>query len=174
MIFCNLVVIKINLRPSERQEQRLPNLRKALDVVCHIMKPLITLILLFLSCLTFGQKDKDFLLSYTDSSSEEGLIGYKTTGGKIIIKAKYSFAYTDTFYKMAIVSKDYHWICINRNEKVILKPFIFDNWISFWTFTSPFFSSTCRLLVKLAKAAQILQNKLHRLTLKAKKKPFLL
>ena len=36
MIFCNLVVIKINLRPSERQEQRLPNLRKALDVVCHI------------------------------------------------------------------------------------------------------------------------------------------
>jgi len=91
------------------------------------MKPLITLILLFLSCLTFGQKDKDFLLSYTDSSSEEGLIGYKTTGGRIIIKAKYSFAYTDTFYKMAIVSKDYHWIGINRNEKVILKPFIFDN-----------------------------------------------
>jgi hypothetical protein len=32
MIFCNLAVSKQKLRPSERQEQRIPNLRKALDV----------------------------------------------------------------------------------------------------------------------------------------------
>jgi len=32
MIFCNLAVIKINLRPSERQEHGIPNLRKALAV----------------------------------------------------------------------------------------------------------------------------------------------
>jgi len=37
MIFCNLAVVKINLRPSERQEHRIPNLRKALAVSCHLL-----------------------------------------------------------------------------------------------------------------------------------------
>jgi hypothetical protein len=35
MIFCNLAVGKQKLRPSERQEHRIPNLRKAPDVVRH-------------------------------------------------------------------------------------------------------------------------------------------
>jgi len=35
MIFCNLAVSKQKLRPSERQEHRIPNLRKALAVARH-------------------------------------------------------------------------------------------------------------------------------------------
>jgi len=35
MIFCNLAVSKKKLRPSERQEYRISNLRKALNVVRH-------------------------------------------------------------------------------------------------------------------------------------------
>ena len=49
MIFCNLAVIKINLRPSERQEHRIPNLRKALAVGCNFLSLMrILLILCFL------------------------------------------------------------------------------------------------------------------------------
>jgi WG containing repeat len=91
------------------------------------MRPLLVLTFLFLCLLTFGQKSQDYLVSYTDTSSGRNLIGFKTIKGQIVINAKYSFVYTDTFYKMAVVKADFKWLCINRNEKIILTPFIFDN-----------------------------------------------
>ena len=42
MIFCNLAVSKQNLRPSEGQEHRIPNLRKDLAVISHFMRAFIT------------------------------------------------------------------------------------------------------------------------------------
>lgn len=92
------------------------------------MKILLTLTILFFINFTFGQKkSKDFLVSYGDTTTGEELIGYKDKFGKIKITAKYSHVYTDTFYSMAIVIKNWEWVAIDRNEKIILKPFIFDN-----------------------------------------------
>ncbi len=91
------------------------------------MKPLLTLTILLFTILALGQKNKDFLLSYTDSTSGENLIGFKSRDGKIIIKAKFSFSYTDTLHSMAIVLKNGEWLGIDRNEKIILRPFIYDN-----------------------------------------------
>jgi hypothetical protein len=91
------------------------------------MRPLFVLTFLFLCFLTFGQKSQDYLVSYTDTSSGRNLIGFKTIKGQIAINAKYSFVYTDTFYKMAVVEADFKWFCINRNGEIILTPFIFDN-----------------------------------------------
>jgi hypothetical protein len=82
---------------------------------------------LFFINIAFGQKSKDYLISYSDTTTGEELIGYKDKFGKIIIYAKYTHVYTDTFYSMAIVLKKWEWVGIDRSEKVILKPFIFDN-----------------------------------------------
>jgi hypothetical protein len=91
------------------------------------MKTLLSVTIFFFSTFAFGQKGKNYLLSYIDSTSEEELTGFKSTDGKIIIKAKFNHSYTDTFYTMAIVLKNWEWVGIDRNEKVILKPFIYDN-----------------------------------------------
>ncbi|HMC86509.1 MAG TPA: WG repeat-containing protein [Chitinophagaceae bacterium] len=80
-----------------------------------------------LSLSAVSQKNKDFLLSYTDSSSGLALYGYKTANGKIIISAKDNFSYTDTMYSMAIVLKNSSWVGIDRKGNTILAPFIFDN-----------------------------------------------
>ena len=91
------------------------------------MKSLLPLTILFFSTLAFGQKSKDYLISYVDSTSGQQLIGFKSRNGKIIIKAKFNYSYTDTLYSMAIVLKNSEWVGIDRNEKIILKPFIYDN-----------------------------------------------
>lgn len=91
------------------------------------MKILLPLTILFFSTLAFGQKSKGYLISYIDSTSGQQLIGFKSRNGKIIIKAKFNYSYTDTLYSMAIVLKNSEWVGIDRNEKIILKPFIYDN-----------------------------------------------
>ncbi|MGB4775209.1 MAG: WG repeat-containing protein [Daejeonella sp.] len=91
------------------------------------MKTITTLTLLILTTLAFGQKNKDYLVSYTDSGSGQELIGFKSIKGEVIISPKYSYTYTDTLYSMAIVHKDGEWLGIDRNEKVLLEPFIYDN-----------------------------------------------
>ncbi|MGB4774909.1 MAG: WG repeat-containing protein [Daejeonella sp.] len=96
-------------------------------IMYHTPKTLLTLTLLFLTNLSFGQKNKDYLISYVDSSSGKELIGFKSRKGEIIIKAKFSQTYTDTLYNMVIVYNDGEWIGIDRDEKLILKPFIYDN-----------------------------------------------
>jgi hypothetical protein len=93
------------------------------------MKNTFIFLLLFLSILTFGQKkdSKDYLISYIDSTSGKELTGYKSLNGKIIIKAKYQNG-SDTLRKMAIVlNSEFEFIGIDKNDQIILKPYIYDN-----------------------------------------------
>ena len=76
---------------------------------------------------TLSAQKKDFLVSYTDTTSGQELYGYKSVAGKIIIPAKYTGIYTDTFFKMAMVLKDEKWTGIGRDDQVILTPYIYDN-----------------------------------------------
>lgn len=87
---------------------------------------LILTIILF-NNLAFGQNKKSYLITYSDTTTGKELIGYKDQLGKIVINAKYSHVYTDTFFSMAIVLKNWQWVCIDKSENVILIPFIYDN-----------------------------------------------
>ena len=91
------------------------------------MKTLLTLTILLFFNFAFGQKSKDYLVAYVDTTSGKELTGYKSKSGKIIIKAEFAYSYTDTLYSMAIVLKNWEWVGIDRTGKVILKPFIYDN-----------------------------------------------
>ena len=91
------------------------------------MKPVLILTFLLFTNLAFGQKVNEYLISFSDTTSGEELIGYKDRLGKTVINAKFSFVYSDTLYSMAIVLKNGEWIGIDNNERVILKPFIYDN-----------------------------------------------
>ncbi len=86
------------------------------------------MVIFFLTSSFHGHKNKSYLLSFIDSTSGEELIGYKSLDGHVIIPAKYLFTYTDTMHAMAIVlNQSATWVCINRNDSVILTPFIYDN-----------------------------------------------
>jgi hypothetical protein len=91
------------------------------------MRYLLILTILFLTSCSQKQKTRDYLISYTDTTTGEELIGFKDKFGKIIIDAKYTHVYTDTLFSMAIVLKNGEWLGIDKEENVILKPFIFDN-----------------------------------------------
>jgi hypothetical protein len=91
------------------------------------MKALLTFAILLLTTISFGQKREDYLISYIDTTSGQELIGFKSKNGEIIMKAQFDHTYTDTFYTMAIVLKNNEWIGIDRNEKIILIPFMYDN-----------------------------------------------
>jgi hypothetical protein len=91
------------------------------------MRHILILTILFFTTCSYGQKKGDYLISYSDTSKGDELIGYKDRFGKIIIDAKYSHVYTDTLYSMAIVLKNGEWVGIDKKENEILKPFIFDN-----------------------------------------------
>ena len=77
--------------------------------------------------LTFGQKSKDYLVSYTDATSGAELIGFKDRFGKIVIKPTFTSVSTDTLYSMAIVQKNWEWTAVDKKGEFILKPFIYDN-----------------------------------------------
>jgi len=91
------------------------------------MKHVLILTFLFFTNLAFGQKVNEYLISFSDTTSGEELIGYKDSFGKTVINAKFYFVYSDTLYSMAIVLKNGEWIGIDKDERIILKPFIFDN-----------------------------------------------
>ncbi len=91
------------------------------------MKIPLTLTIVLFTNFAFGQKSGDYLISYTDTTSGQKLIGYKSKNGEIIIRAEFYFTYTDTFYTMAIVQKNTKWIGIDRNCKTVLIPFMYDN-----------------------------------------------
>ncbi len=74
-----------------------------------------------------AQKRSDYLVSYHIEKDGFDVYGYKHRNGKVAIKAQYSSIYTDTLYKMAIVLKEWKWVGIDRNAKIILIPFIYDN-----------------------------------------------
>ena len=89
-----------------------------------------TLVFMLFVLTSFGQKiTNDYLLSFVDSSSgkEKELWGFKTKSGKVIIRPKYEVIGTDTMFKIAFVTLNYTWVAINRQDKIILTPYIFDN-----------------------------------------------
>lgn len=77
----------------------------------------------------FGQQKQtnECLFSYIDSTSGKELIGYKSINGEIPISAKYLNG-PESLCKMAIVlTSEFEFIGIDKNENIILKPFIYDN-----------------------------------------------
>lgn len=90
------------------------------------MKQLFPILLLLFASFACKQKTADYLIAFTDSNTQ--LAGFKNTDGKIVIPAKYFLTTTDTLHVMAfVVSAESEWIAIDRNENILLKPFIFDN-----------------------------------------------
>lgn len=94
------------------------------------MKLLLIFLFGIASSFTFAQKvqqKNDYLISYSVKQDIGALFGYKHRNGKIAIEAQFSSINTDTLYNMGIVLKDWQWVGIDRKEKVILIPFIYDN-----------------------------------------------
>jgi hypothetical protein len=89
----------------------------------------ILCIITLVSCSPTHKQDIDFLIVYTEYNDSLGydLYGYKNTQGEVVIKPKYQMIETDTFRTMAVVAENNVWKCINRQEKVIFTPFIYDN-----------------------------------------------
>jgi hypothetical protein len=94
-----------------------------------LKRQIYAIILLFIIIYSCGQNTKtDFILAFSDSSSGERLWGFKTTSGHIIIEPKYNRIYgSDTLHDIAFVQLNYKWIAIDKNDSVILTPFICDN-----------------------------------------------
>ena len=88
-----------------------------------------TIIVLVFVMTSFGQTTKtNYLLAFRDSSSGHALWGFKTQSGEIVIKPKYEYILgTDTLYNMAFVILNYSWVAINKQDSIILTPYIFDN-----------------------------------------------
>ena len=87
-----------------------------------------TLILTLFVITSFGQKNKtNYLLAFIDSSSGQELWGFKTKSGEIAIKPKYEIVGADTLYDIAFVTVNYRWVAINKQDSIILSPYIFDN-----------------------------------------------
>ncbi len=92
------------------------------------IRHIATLIFLFFVLTSFGQKKTDnYLLAFTDSSSGKELWGFKTTTGQVIIKPKYEVIGTDTMFSIAFVTLNFNWVAINRQDSILLSPYIFDN-----------------------------------------------
>ena len=94
------------------------------------MKHLLAILFVnFYFTLLFGQTSplKDCLTAYIDSTSGKELTGYKSFNGEIVIEAKYQSG-SDTLCGMAIVfTSDFEFIGIDRNDSIVLKPYIYDN-----------------------------------------------
>lgn len=88
-----------------------------------------TLVLMLSVTTSFGQKAKaNYLIAFSDSSSGQELWGFKTISGQIAIKPKYEHVLgTDTLYDFAFVTLNYKWVAINKQDSIILTPYIFDN-----------------------------------------------
>jgi len=88
---------------------------------------LVLLINSLSSCKTPIVKNKDYLISFTDTVKEES--GYKNQNGKIVIPSgKYLRCFTDTFRTYAIVAKlNSGFVAIDRQKNVLYEVFPFDN-----------------------------------------------
>ncbi|TRX31661.1 hypothetical protein FNW52_18610 [Flavobacterium sp. ZT3R18] len=87
------------------------------------------LALLLFSNQFFGQKKsiKDCLISYLDSTSGKVLMGYKSLKGEIIIKAKYLNGSGPLCEMAFVINSEYELVGIDRNDSILLKPYIYDN-----------------------------------------------
>ena len=92
------------------------------------MKFILLLIFSLFQLISSGQKTgADYLVSFSDNSSGKDLYGFKTVKGKIIIQPSYIHVSTEKMYSIAFVVFNDHWVAINRNDSILLTPFIFDN-----------------------------------------------
>ena len=57
--------------------------------VIYMMKISLTFATLLFTCIIFGQKRNDYLISFTDTSSGRNLIGFKSIDGQVVIEAKF-------------------------------------------------------------------------------------
>lgn len=89
---------------------------------------ILTVLFLFSNAAAFAQDGGDYLIPFVEKRGSTEYFGYETKDRKEVIKAKYRIAETDKFYRMAIVlTDDGQWIGIDRNDNIILYPFIYDN-----------------------------------------------
>lgn len=79
------------------------------------------------SCEPAIVKNKDYLISFTDTITDQ--FGYKNSNGDTIIPlGKYAMCFTDTFKTYAIVVKsNAGFVAIDRKENVLYEIFPFDN-----------------------------------------------
>jgi len=91
------------------------------------MRSFIAILFIFLSLVSKGQRSQGYLISFVDTSNGNESYGFKTPKGKVVIPAKYDIVATDKFYTFAFVYDHRGWVGINRQDSVLLKPFIFDN-----------------------------------------------
>jgi hypothetical protein len=75
----------------------------------------------------FGQGRRDYLISFSDTTSGEELFGFKAKNGNIIIEPKYEITGTARMHAIAFVTKKFRWVAINRKDSILLSPYIYDN-----------------------------------------------
>lgn len=92
------------------------------------MKKIIVLTLFCISSTLFAQENTEYLIPFSEERGGVHYFGYKYNDGETVIKAKYRVADTDKMYRMAIVLRDDgQWVGIDREDNIILYPFIYDN-----------------------------------------------
>lgn len=92
------------------------------------MKKIIFFMFFCITPVLLAQSNDGYLTPFSEDKGGVQYFGYKNAGGEIIISAKYRIVNTDRMYKMAIVQRDDgQWVGIDRNEKILLYPFIYEN-----------------------------------------------
>ena len=88
---------------------------------------LIILFYSFLSSCTHTRPHDDYLVSFTDESTDQ--YGYRDPKGATVIPpGKYTMCFTDTFRTYAVVLKpNTGFVAIDRQENVLYEVFPFDN-----------------------------------------------
>jgi hypothetical protein len=74
-----------------------------------------------------AQSRRDYLISFSDTTSGEELFGFKAKNGDVIIKPKYEITGTARMYAIAFVTNKFRWVAINRKDSILLSPYIYDN-----------------------------------------------
>ncbi|WP_306354047.1 WG repeat-containing protein [Flavobacterium sp. '19STA2R22 D10 B1'] len=92
-----------------------------------IIRAMIWSLFLCTFILSAQSQKEDYWISYIDSLSGNELYGYKNRAGEIKIVAKYIIIGTDTLHTAAFVLSNNKWVMIDKQEKVLLEPFIYDN-----------------------------------------------
>lgn len=88
------------------------------------MRKLLALALITLSACKAGQKG-DLYKVLDSAGNREGYVNARND--TIIPLGKYQLCFNDTFRNLAFVVKDNQMVAIDRDERVLFKPFPFDN-----------------------------------------------
>jgi hypothetical protein len=63
-----------------------------------------------------AQSRRDYLISFSDTTSGEELFGFKAKNGDVIIKPKYEITSTARMYAIAFVTNKFRWVAINTEK----------------------------------------------------------